>query len=44
MGRVKIMGINDHFCAVGTGAYLLEQEGLTVEGIAGHVRAMMHAA
>jgi len=42
IGRVKIMGINDHFCAVGTGAYLLAQEGLTPEGIAAEVRTLLH--
>lgn len=41
VGRVKILGINDHFCGVGTGAYLLSQEGLTVEKVADEVRAML---
>jgi transketolase len=41
VGRVKILGVNDHFCGVGTGAYLLAQEGLTVDNVADEVRAMM---
>ena len=41
VGRVKVLGIQDHFCGVGTGAYLLSQEGLTVEKIADAVRSML---
>ncbi|MEW5984247.1 MAG: transketolase C-terminal domain-containing protein [Acidobacteriota bacterium] len=41
IGRVKVMGINDHFCGVGTGAYLLAEEGLTAEGIASAVRTLI---
>jgi transketolase len=41
VGRVKRLGINDHFCGVGTHAYLLTQEGLTAEHVADAVRSML---
>lgn len=41
VGRVKIMGIADHFCSVGTGAYVLAEEGLTADGIAAEVRTLL---
>ena len=40
-GKVRILGIQDRFCGVGTGAYLLAQEGLTVEHVVEAVRAML---
>jgi transketolase len=40
VGRVKVLGIADHFCGVGTGAYLLAQEGLTVERLVEAVRSL----
>jgi transketolase len=40
-GRVKVLGIQDHFCGVGTGAYLLSQEGLTVEKLVEAVRELL---
>lgn len=44
VGRVKILGIRDHFCGVGTGAYLLSQEGLTVGQLVEDVRSMLSGA
>lgn len=32
-GRVLRIGINDHFCTVGNAAYLMQEEGLTVQNI-----------
>lgn len=32
-GRVRRIGINDHFCGIGTAAFLMNEEGLTVENI-----------
>ena len=32
-GKVKRIGIRDHFCGVGSAAYLMREEGLTVENI-----------
>jgi len=43
-GRVKVLGIDDHFCVVGTGAYVLAQEGLTTEGVAEAVRSLLKTA
>jgi len=38
MARVKRIGINDHFCGVGSAACLMKEEGLTVENIVDTVR------
>ncbi len=40
-GRLKIHGIADHFCGVGTGDYLMSEEGLTAENIAQSLRSML---
>ena len=39
--KLKRMGINDHFCEVGSASYLRKKEGLTAEGIAGKVAALL---
>lgn len=31
--KVKIIGINDHYCGIGTASYLMKQEGLTIKRI-----------
>ena len=36
--KVKRIGINDHFCGIGTSSYIMESEGLTSENI---VRSML---
>ena len=38
-GKVKRIGINDHFCGVGSAACLMEQEGLVAEDIVNAVMA-----
>ena len=40
-GRVKRIGINDHFCGVGSAACLMQAEGLTVENIVSTVSGML---
>jgi transketolase len=40
-GKVHRMGINDHFCGVGTHACLMREEGLTVENIMKTAREMV---
>lgn len=32
-GRVRRIGINDHFCGIGSASFLMNEEGLTVENI-----------
>ena len=39
VGKVKRIGIQDHFCAVGSTGYIYEKEGITVENI---VNTMLH--
>lgn len=39
-GQVKRIGINDHFCGVGSAACLMREEGLTVENIMNSVREL----
>ena len=40
--KVKRLGINDHFCDIaGSPAYLMQDEGLTVDGIVSNVRTLL---
>ncbi len=39
--KIRRIGINDHFCGVGSPAFLLRQEGLTAENIVSFVRDMI---
>ena len=38
MAKVKRLGINDHFCEIGSAPYLLKREGLTVDEIINQVK------
>lgn len=39
-GKVKRIGINDHFCGIGSASYLMNEEGLTVENIVNTIKTM----
>jgi transketolase len=43
-GRVARVGINDHFCGVGSYAHIKDSEGLTVENIVATVRGVLKKA
>lgn len=40
-GKVRRIGINDHFCGVGSAACLMQAEGLTIENIVSTVRSII---
>lgn len=40
-GRVKRLGIADHFCEVGTAVHLMEEEGLSVKNIVNNVISLI---
>ena len=40
--RVKALGINDHFCGVGSASYLIRQEGLTAERITKEIVSLLN--
>lgn len=40
-GKLRRLGINDHFCGVGSAACLMQAEGLTVENIVSTVRDIL---
>lgn len=42
--KVKRIGVKDHFCGVGSAAFLMELEGLTVENIVDSVRLLVQGA